>query len=215
MPAVEPLADLLQRAARGHPPPADGNVRCLPSPAGRSDAVVALTAHSIVATSAVSEEVVHRHLATDDLGAALKPPFLTWLGRRLGSTPGNLDAVLAAGALGGEAPVVLTPMPAAHHPRVERARDQREDVEAWCTPDRAGVLTLGRGLAGRIELAFEVAPPARGQGLGRELVRAARHLAPEGEIVFAQVAPGNVASMRAVLAAGFIPLGAEVLFPRP
>jgi hypothetical protein len=39
---------------------------------------------------------------------------------------------------------------------------------------------------------------------------------PEGEPVFVQVAPGNVSSMRAVLAAGgFTPIGAEVLFPDP
>ena len=32
--------------------------------------------------------------------------------------------------------------------------------------------------------------------------------------LFAQVAPGNAASLRAVAAAGFRPLGAEVLFHR-
>jgi len=35
-----------------------------------------------------------------------------------------------------------------------------------------------------------------------------------GEPLFAQVAPGNAASLRAFLAAGFVPIGAEVLFPR-
>jgi len=34
---------------------------------------------------------------------------------------------------------------------------------------------------------------------------------PRGERVFVQVAPGNAASLRAVLAAGFHPIGAEVL----
>jgi hypothetical protein len=33
--------------------------------------------------------------------------------------------------------------------------------------------------------------------------------------VFAQVAPGNVSSLRAVLAGGFTPIGAEILFARP
>jgi len=35
---------------------------------------------------------------------------------------------------------------------------------------------------------------------------------PEGDVVFAQVAPGNAASLRAFLAAGFRPIGSEVLF---
>jgi hypothetical protein len=29
-----------------------------------------------------------------------------------------------------------------------------------------------------------------------------------------QIAPGNAASMRASIAAGFVPVGSEVLFPR-
>jgi hypothetical protein len=36
-------------------------------------------------------------------------------------------------------------------------------------------------------------------------------LLPAGEQVWAQVAPGNAASVRAALAAGFRPVGAEVL----
>jgi hypothetical protein len=32
--------------------------------------------------------------------------------------------------------------------------------------------------------------------------------------MWAQVAPGNAASLRAVIAAGFSPVAAEVLFPR-
>jgi hypothetical protein len=39
-------------------------------------------------------------------------------------------------------------------------------------------------------------------------------LAPRGEPLFAQVAPGNAASLRAFLAAGYRPVGAEVLFLR-
>jgi RimJ/RimL family protein N-acetyltransferase len=37
---------------------------------------------------------------------------------------------------------------------------------------------------------------------------------PRGERVFLQVAPGNAASLRAALGAGFHPIGAEVLFLR-
>jgi hypothetical protein len=70
-----------------------------------------------------------------------------------------------------------------------------------------GLLTLGRGVAGRWEVAVEVSRP--GRGLGRRLFAAARGLVDEP--VWAQVAPGNAASVRAVLAAGFRPVGAEAL----
>jgi hypothetical protein len=79
--------------------------------------------------------------------------------------------------------------------------------------DGGAVLLLGRGLAGRWELAFEVDPDRRDRGLGRTLATAARHLVPAGEPLFAQVTPGNVASVRALLAAGYTPIASEVLLP--
>ena len=53
----------------------------------------------------------------------------------------------------------------------------------------------------------------RGTGLGTDLASAARDSLPEGTPLFAQVAPGNSACLRAFLGAGFAPIGAEVLFP--
>jgi hypothetical protein len=61
-------------------------------------------------------------------------------------------------------------------------------------------------------MAYEVEPAHRGNGLGRRLARASRRLVPDGEPVFAQVSPGNAASLRSCLAAGFTPIGSEVLF---
>ena len=100
------------------------------------------------------------------------------------------------------------------HQRVARSLRYRDDLQVWTTKDWAGLLVLGRGLAGRRELAFEVDPARRNRGLGRLLVAAARRLTPPGEVLFAQVAPGNAASLRVVAAAGFRPIGAEVLFHR-
>lgn len=70
---------------------------------------------------------------------------------------------------------------------------------------------IGRGVAGRWEVAVEVDQPLRGFGLGRGLFGAALGLLPDGESVWAQVAPGNAASMRALLASGYHHVGAEVL----
>jgi GNAT superfamily N-acetyltransferase len=143
------------------------------------------------------------------------PAFLGWLGARLGSPPGSLDVVLAAEGLGGTPPLELTPaVDPGRHERGVRAMRYRRDPEIWTSGRGAGVLVLGRGLAGRREVSFEVDPARRNRGLGRLLVAAARHLTPPGEPLFAQVAPGNVASLRVVAAAGFRPVGAEVLFHR-
>jgi RimJ/RimL family protein N-acetyltransferase len=111
-------------------------------------------------------------------------------------------------------PVELIAVAESEHPRVARALRYRRDVRAYETPDGRGVVVLGRGITGRWEIAFEVDPAAQGTGLGRALAAAGVRLLPEGTPVWAQVAPGNAASMRAVLGAGFRPVGAEILFVR-
>ena len=75
-------------------------------------------------------------------------------------------------------------------------------------------MLIGRGVAGRWEVAVEVDPRRRNQGIGRCAARAARHLVPAGEPLWAQISPGNVASVRAFLAARFVPAGAEALLVR-
>jgi GNAT superfamily N-acetyltransferase len=178
------------------------------------DAVLAFTAHHVVA-AAVDPDLVAARLPDGDLSAPMGPAFLGWLGDRLGSRPGSLDVVLAAGGLGGSPPLELTPgVDPDRHERVARALRYRSDLQVWTAEGDAGVLVLGRGLAGRREVAFEVDPARRNRGLGRSLVAAARHLTPPGEPLFAQVAPGNAASLRVVEVAGFRPIGAEVLFHR-
>jgi GNAT superfamily N-acetyltransferase len=98
------------------------------------------------------------------------------------------------------------------HPRVRRALEHRSDVRIWSTPDGAGVLVLGRGLADRWEVSMQVDPSARGRGLGTALITAAPALVPDGGPLWAQVATANIASLRAFLAAGYRPVCAEVLF---
>jgi len=208
------LLRLLEDAARGMPPAADGVVEVWPAPDGPVDAVLAFTAHHVVAAP-VDPELVASWLPEGDLGVPMGVEFLSWLGERLGSHPGSLDVVMAAPGLAGDPPLALRPVEdLARHPRAARAQRYRRGLRAWTDPDAAGVLVLGRGLAGRREVAFEVDPARRNRGLGRLLVTAARHLTPAGEPLFAQVSPGNAASLRVVEAAGFRPIGAEVLFHR-
>ena len=209
-----PLLEVMLEAAAGRPPVADCSVDLLPPPPGPADAVVSFTAHSYVAAP-VDAGLLRPRLCPGDPGAATRPEFLAWLAAELGTSAGQLDMLLAAFPLEGPPPLEL-PESAdlAAHPRVARALRYREDLRVLGDPDDRVVLVLGRGLAGRMEVAFEVDPDHRGRGLGRAIATAARHLAPRGEPMFAQVSPGNVASVRALLAAGYVPVGSEVLYAR-
>lgn len=212
----EELARLLAEVAAGRPPAPDGSVTLVaPGPEGLA-AVLAFANHHVIVAD-VPEPWLRRRLDPHDVSAPLRARFLDDLADRLGRTYDNLDLVLVADPLPGEPTLALERVsPDADHPRVARSLAYRTEVRAFETSDRAGVLLLGRGVGGRWETAFEVAPEARGRGLGRALVTAARHLVPDGEALWAQVAPGNVASLRAVLAAGgWRPVGGEVVYPGP
>jgi GNAT superfamily N-acetyltransferase len=208
------VAQLLRAVVDGAPPPSDGATEVLPQPSGPVAGVLAFDGHHVVAAD-VDEGWVHEMLPAGDLSAPLHPRFLGALAERLGRSWDNLDAVLVGrGEVGDvELPLELA-ISTSDHPRVARSFEYRHDSTVYELPQREGVLIIGRGLSERWEAAFEVAPAARGRGLGRALVRSALRLVPLGEPVFVQVAPGNVSSLRAVLAAGgFAPIGAEVLYP--
>ncbi len=200
---------LFDRLAAGDDPPADGSVTTVPAPPGARALVVGGTAWHVVAAD-VDPAWVTERTAHDPLAAPLGARFLAALADRVGAEPGVVDAVLVAPpAAGPGADLVPTEV---DHPRVARARLHRTDVRVWTTPDGAGVLVLGRGVAGRWEVSVEVDPAARGRGLGTALVAAAPALVPGGGPLWAQVAPANTASLRAFLAGGDRPVGAEVLF---
>lgn len=203
------LRIFLEGVARGYPPTPDGKVLPEPRPPGPVSDVLGFAArHHVLAD--VDPRWVSAQLPWGDLTAPLSPAFLHALAGQIKAVPGCLDVVLAATSLPGAPPLALVEVDGADHARARRAERYRTDVRTWTT--RGGMLVIGRGLADRWEAAFEVEPKARGRGLGRALAGAARHLVPQGSPLFMQVSPGNVPSMRAVIAAGFNPIGAEVLF---
>jgi hypothetical protein len=212
-----PLPSLLAEIAAGRFPPVDGRVTVMPPPDCKLCGVLAFTAHHVVIAD-VSPAWVRDRLRPGDLSAPLNPPFLAALTELTGCGVSSIDAVMVAPAppptataTGISAPELdLRPADTVDHDRVTRARQYRTAVRAWQCD--GGLLVLGRGLAGRWEVAVEVERRARGRGLGRRLFTAARHLV-DGP-VWAQVAPGNVASMRALLRAGYRPGGAEALLVR-
>lgn len=216
------LARLLVAAAAGVFPPPDGTVDVVAEPVGPAHAVVAFSAHFVVCAPVTGEWVAARAPA-DDFTATHSPAFLQALAVTLDADIGALDVVLAGTADQPAGPAVdadgprslddLVEVEDRDHPRSRRAMRYRDDVRVWRTRDGEGHLFVGRGLVGRCEVAFEVDPAARGRGLGQRLATIGRRFGTADDPSFTQVSPGNVASLRAVLAAGYRPVCSEVLLP--
>ncbi|GAA5212314.1 GNAT family N-acetyltransferase [Streptomyces thinghirensis] len=211
---AESLRDILDAAALGVFPAADGGTTVVPQHGGRDAGVIAFTAHSVVFTDEDPRWVRETldGLGRDPLAATMNARFLTAFMERTGRTTDTIDVLLTGAPLPGRPGIALTEVADPGHPRVVSARRRRDDVRVWAAD--GGVLVLGRGVAGRLEAAVEVAAGVRHRGLGRRLVTAARQLAG-GEVVWAQVSAGNARSLRAFQAAGYRPVGSEALFLRP
>lgn len=210
------LGPLLERVGRGQPLSANGAVSLLPEPGGAVvAAVLGVTAHHLIAADVDPDWLIAR-LATAGIGRPMQPDFLAALGRRLNAGAGGQDVLLVTDGTGkqdGGDPGALTANPAAPgHPRVNRALRYRDEVRVATVS--GGLLTIGRGLAGRWEISIEVDEARRGAGIGRRLAGHGRGLIPPDDLLWAQVHPANAASLRAFLAAGYRPVGAEVLFSR-
>ncbi|MFB9386862.1 N-acetyltransferase [Pseudonocardia petroleophila] len=209
------LARLLRDAADGRFPDADGSwVRVPPWRAG-VEAVVAFTGFAVLAVdgpvpgAAAGSGIDGSGI--DGFGGAHDPRLIAALAGPDGWID-SLDALLVARGTGG--PPVLRARPdLAGHPRVAFARAVRDDVRVLGRASGDEVAVLARGIAGLTELSMEVPPAARG-GTGRALVRDALASVPAGEVVVAACAPGNAASLRTLLAAGFVPVGSSQLFRR-
>jgi hypothetical protein len=129
---------------------------------------------------------------------------------------GTVDVVLVrrAGGDGTVAPATLVRRDdLADHPRVARALAHRRDVVVLA--DDVGLASIGRGLVDRCEVSVELFDPeSASPGAGRRLLAGALRTLPADEPVWAQVAAGNARSLRAFLAAGFVPVASEVLLVR-
>ncbi|MFB9322980.1 hypothetical protein [Cryptosporangium minutisporangium] len=206
MNARHPLLRYFLDAAEGRFPAADGAVTTVLALADGLECVVAFTGHAVVATALSAAQVAAEK--PDGYGGAMAPDFLRALAGP-GGDIGVLDVTLVGRGTGGA--VALAALTGADdHPRVAYARARRANVRVY--GDERGLVTLAEGVAGRPELSIELHPrTTHGRGSGRSLIRAARTLVPRGEPVFAAVSPGNARSLRAFLAAEFVPVGSEVL----
>lgn len=204
------LADILRGVERGVFPPPDLGLTVVPAPSERESCVVAFTGHIVIAAD-VDPAWVAERVPDGDPFAPTNPPFLAALEEFTGRHVNAIDAMLLAPALTDPAAVAgLTELTDHDHPRVEHALRYRDDVRVYGDA-HGGLVVTGRGLAGRLECAIEVPPDARGQGNGRRLAVAARALIPPDASIWAQITPGNAASLRTFLAVGYKPVGSEAL----
>ncbi|GAB2639624.1 GNAT family N-acetyltransferase [Kribbella swartbergensis] len=208
------LADILRGIERGVFPAPDLGITVVPAPSSGEACVVAFTGHIVIAAD-VDPAWVAERVPAGDLAAPTNPPFLSALEEATGRRVNAIDAMLLAPALVDAADRAaaitgLTELTDHDHPRVERAWRYRDEVRVYVDA-YGGLVLTGRGLAGRLECAVEVPDAARGKGHGRRLARAARALIPPDAHIWAQVTPGNAASLRTFLAAGYKPVGSEAL----
>lgn len=205
---THPLSKALVGAARGFYPAADGGVEVFAPDEDGTVAVVSLTGHAYVLADVEPGEVAKR-AANGGFGSVLDPSFLQWIA---GDTHevGSLDVLLVHEATGTKHDAASSTVEHDQHPRVQSARAQRSDV--MTIADANGIAVLGKGLVGRRELSIELLnPQVAPKGAGRQLAALGLAAAAPGELVWAQVAPGNARSLRVALAAGFRPVGAEVI----
>ncbi|CAN5559485.1 hypothetical protein BH24ACT4_BH24ACT4_17400 [soil metagenome] len=212
--AGQTLRDVLEEVAAGRPPPSDGRVEVLPSQGPDADDVVLATDGHLVIACDLPPDEVRRRFRPGEYPSWCQPAPLLWLCEQLGRAPGTADIALVATHCPDSGLDLVMSSP--DHPRLSEGLHHRTGVRTWRTPDEAGMVAVGPGLAGRWELAYELDPSARGRGAGAALARAARSLIPAGETLWAQTTPGNVGSVRALLRAGFVPVAGETLLrPRP
>ncbi|WP_446663749.1 N-acetyltransferase [Flexivirga sp. B27] len=207
-----PVGQLLREAAFGSPPRADGSwSRQLPWTPGLFG-IITFTGHAVLCVSEQWSDADLARLDPDGFGGAADPRVVVALAGRDGWID-SLDLVLAAPGLGGT-PRLLQPRPdLADEPRARRAASLRTDVRVHgAAAGDDALVVIGRGIGGLPELSVEIAPQARGEGLARKLIADARHLVAPDDVLLVSVAPGNVASLRATIAAGFRPVAGVQLF---
>ncbi len=212
---LHPLAAVLTDAAEDRFPAADGGWRRVPPWRPDLQAIVSLTGHAILAVDPGTADDRLVDLGVNGFGGAHDPRVVADLAGA-GGWIDSLDAILVGRGTGPSTggPALVARPDLSDHPRVRFARAIRADLRVlgYPDPDRHAVAVIGRGLAGLTEISFELEAGRRNAGAGTALVRDALGVIPRGRPVVAAAAPGNAASLRALLAAGFEPVGSLQLF---
>jgi hypothetical protein len=200
---MHPLLDVLLDAADGRFPRADGEITVHGPLDGGLEAVVAFTGHAHVATRLDRDELLG--LGADGFGGAVSPAVVTTMAG--GGIIGSADVTMVG--LGTGDPALEQRPDLADHPRVRHAMEIRDDVRVFANTD--GLVTISVGLASRTEMGVALFDGGDRPGRGRSLIGQALTLVDAGKPLFAAVAPGNARSLRAFLAAGFVPVASEII----
>jgi hypothetical protein len=208
---VHPVGRLLVEAIDGTFPRPEGGWHRVPPWRDGVEAVLAFTGHAVLAVAPDVGDERLVALGVDGFGGAHHPRVLLDLAGPDGWID-SLDALTARRATGGPSPLVARP-DLAGHPRVAFATALREDTRVFGRPDprSTSLATVSRGIGGLCEISVELDERERGHRAGSEFVEQAVTTAPAGEVVLAAIAPGNAASLRAFLRAGFSVLGSVQL----
>jgi hypothetical protein len=212
-----PLAGLITAAAAGRFPDPDGGWERVPAWRPGLEAIFSFTAHAVFAVGPDISDQRIASLGADGFGGAHDPRLITALAGPDGWID-SLDMLLAGRGTGrpGIAPRLVDRPDLTAHPRARFAARIRDGPRVLGYPDprRSALATVSRGIAGLTELSFELEPERRGHGGGAGLAADALSILPAGQLTVAAVAPGNAASVRALLSAGFVPLASFQLFRR-
>jgi hypothetical protein len=212
-----PLAGVIGGAAEGRFPDPDGGWHRVPPWRPGLEAVISFTAHAVFAVAPDIPDDRLAALGADGFGGAHDPRLIAALAGPEGWID-CLDMLMAGrgtGSAGARPPLIDRP-DLATRPRAEFAARirSRPQVLGYPDADRFALATISQGIAGLTELSFELEPGRRGRGGGSQLAADALSMIPAGQLTVAAVAPGNAASVRALLSAGFVPLGSVQLFRR-
>lgn len=212
--STHPLAVVQADAAAGRDDPDAPAVLVLPPPPGPCDVVLLLRGRVVVAADLDADWVHERaaasreHTPVDAVGGW--GSFVAAVAGRLGDPPVQAGLLAVAShrapmlrgglTLGGDADPGWAP----YRRRVNTYRYRSTSTE--------GHIDSGLGPAGRTE----VYPRLRisrnsGSAAGREVVAAARSLAPDVQHVFGTAPLHDVAAVRVLLDAAFTPIGTEAL----
>jgi len=217
VPPDHPVARLIAAAAAGRFPDTDGGWRRVPPWRPGLEAILAFTGHAVFALRPDIPDRLLVSLGADGFGGAHDPRLITALAGADGWID-SLDMLMATRGTGrpGVAPRLIDRPDLATHPRARLAAGIRDHPRLMGYPDphRSALAVVSRGIAGLTEVSFELEPSRRGAGGGAELARDALSAIPAGQLAVAAVAPGNAASVRALLSAGFVPLGSLQRFRR-
>jgi hypothetical protein len=206
---VHPLAQLITDAVDGRFPPVDGGWRRVPVWRPDVEAVVAFTGHAVLAVDHEVTDARLTALGVDGYGGANHPRVLLEVAGPDGWID-SLDAVLARRVEGArDVPPLIDRPDLGDHPRAHFARALRDDVRVLGPADgsNGAVATISRGIGGLTEISVELDDAGRGRGGGAALVGSTVAAVSGADVVVAAVAPGNAASLRAFLRAGFVVVG--------